>query len=275
VNATTGPTTVYYNCYCAAGDGMVFSFPTERSIVNSRTYDVSGTYAGGTPIAQAGGGVSYHLDEIFGGEFPPLVPAEGSTIGRITYSDTVEDVYSYLHRHMTNTSDYQLQCSLGIGTWVQIIDEGVNDSAYNFFQTWFCYRKGSKIYKAVMGAQSAAVIPQGIVYAVNSDKIWASGGSWQNPGVGWNNMFGRDGTVMQDFRYKPSLEVKLPWYHELAFVCNDYTRVRTDENLEQYLAMKYETLTNASGNMYVRLFMAIGDDFSFGWPCGAPILWYQ
>lgn len=261
-NTTVGDSTVYVNMYVACGEDMDFQMLRDRANGGAfhRSISTNGLIVGGTFVAQ--GEVdndSNILDEIFRKSFPPLVPATGTTLKYVCSGEQITDVLSILHRFQQHSN------AIVTGGTPLLIDMGtigLSDRTWDLWNNYYLYHRGSFNFKFVRRDDTAAL--EGTLF-VELGEI--SGGTGISPND-YSNLFGRNGTVMEDTHYKPSVEWRQPFYHKLAMVGGADRIAAERDEVGSYLLWAPRGGTSAINGT---LFMSVGDDFSFAWAVGTPI----
>jgi len=253
--------------YIACGPGMDFQQLVEQVTITGdpTTMDLDPfAMPTGTVIAQGKdeGKVAYHLDEIFADAFEGLAPCTEHSVDKVTSGERVTDFMTVLHRYiLVETS------SVGLTGSAVIIDEKNDDKVYNILRNWALFRKGSKLYKVLKNTQSTSS-GDGLIEAVNL----TCEGVIITDNFTLNNPEGRQGIILEDTHYKPSLEFKLPYYNTQAFVVNEELKITTDEGMKNYAGLFFTPYLTGGPQLSVKIYMALADDFSFGWMTGVPIL---
>jgi len=271
----TGSSNVYVNCYIAGHENMDFIQPSERLIrsgqikvvvaSSSLAFPASGWVAQGSTDEDC----SVHLNDIFAKDFPTIVDATTQSIGFVGEGEKVLDILSLLHRFIQ--PNYYSGSSLN-ATWVQFqADSMPINSQENLYVTmteWFLYQRGSLNYK-ILKDYNAANSPQGMIQTTLT--MYNSTSSLFDPPASLANTWGRNGTITEDTTYKPSLEFKTPWVNRYAFVESPNRRLTAGWDTANY--MRFITYDGSlASSLPVSVWFAVGDDFSFGWPSGAPII---
>lgn len=262
--ATAGDSIVYVNVYVAGEMDMDFQEPIQRIEVapGGRTWDTLGNLAT-TVVAQGEEEESNILDVIFEKPFPSIVPATGLSVQKIVSGEENRSVLELMHRY-TQIG----QASFTNATWTLIQEGSITlDNPINLFRLWFLFRRGSRNYKLIRGP-STTLVPEGNVFVINGQ---IEAGSGIEPSL-LTSPFCRNGTVVENLHYKPSVEWKTPWYSDNAFLVNAFTGMASDT--DKFGCYVYWENTGANVALPYRLFYSIGDDYSFGWACGPPILKY-
>lgn len=260
--------TVYVNCYMACGEDIDFQFPLERG--GTRTLDIAATpsLVSGTGIAQADeGGYRYHLDEIFMQPFEPLIPAMTSVIARVNSGEQLGSILDLLHRFTRIRTQVFTE---GTASLFPIEDDPTKDGLFTIFANWFLFRKGSKHYKMIRGTNKQSGTTHstdGMIYVINTTVYYSP-----SP-VDYVELYGKNGTIVEDMSIKPSVEWRLPHYSRGAFVVNTVTDPDGLNGDQAVSCVNYESYDSFSTNKTITMnvFFAVGDDFSFGWATGCPI----
>lgn len=272
-STTVGDSTVQLNMFCAGDKDMDFVQLYERELISGFTrgpiLSVFSVPSSGAVAQGNDEDMSTNLDDIFSADFPSLVPAKAAHISFLCEGEKVKDILTILHRFVRYTPTSNTLLSNGV--WNQFLVDGLtsnvqNDSALSLFSAWFLYRRGSFNWKFVRDYQATAV-PNGLLTATLEfwDTVisaWVSISTLSNPS-------GRNGTVVEDTTYRPSLEIKMPWVNTQAYVENYNVRLNTTDEVS--IAVKFNSFggSTATDSTWVG-FVAVGDDFSFGWPVGVP-----
>jgi len=280
VNAVTsstnvGDSTVQINLFVAADKDMDFVQLMERPLTSGYTRGVIFTQfavpSTGWIAQGSDGDMSTCLDDIFKADFPTLIPAKAHSVAFLCEGEKVKDILTIMHRFARFTPT--TNTTLSNGVWNLFTADGIasnatNDSAYTMFAAWFLYRRGSYNWKFIRDYQATAT-PDGVITATltlydSVNLAWITPSTLSNPS-------GKNGTVVEDTRYRPSVEIKQPWVSTFAYVENYNVRQSTFD--QTAISIKFNSLggSSATDSSWIA-FMAIGDDFSFGWPCGVPMM---
>jgi hypothetical protein len=269
--SSTGSTTINCTTWVAAASDMQFILPFERSVTTSRNYDTTNVVGSGTVIAQmkTEEEAMNTIDQIFEKDFPSILPSESVELKNVFDGDTVLDVRTLLHRFQQTTT---LAGAAVTNNWVFVSDENTGENSYNLFNLWFMFYKGSKHYKLVQLVNGLANNISGFLLA---EQAFDDTGTQITP-TG-RNSFGRLGLAMENFPYKPSLEVRLPHYSRFPFNTTQQHSILTNsqDGRQSYLAVYWQPSTTTTDQPGFRVLMSIGDDWSFGWARGAPTLIFQ
>jgi hypothetical protein len=255
---TTLDSTVYVNVFCAAGEDMDFQFLRERGCATGKTRKIvdTGIIPGLITWIGQGSSETTMLEDIFASDFPPMIPSIGLSMQKVTSGETITDFLTILHRFQLWTST-----TLVHSAWTQMNVESMDDrdSTFNILNRYYLFHKGSYCWKIVRANSNNAEI--GTLFCVFGE-----------PNVGPDTLtaeFGRNGTVFEDFAFKPSLEWRTPFVSDYAFQPGFPTFAADVAKFTNYV--KWESIGGAT-DLGCHIFFSVGDDFSFAWACGCPLI---
>jgi len=278
--STVADSKVWYNLYVAGSEDMSFFCARARlSLIGSTQYNrtfsvVNGPTAGNVPtggtwalIGQAGGYADM-LEDRFMHNFPPLIPIRNKIIFHgINTGEEILHVKQLMSR-FENLTFGTLSLSAYLNLGIKDIPTGNGlDSFKQLFMNWFLYRKGSVHYKIMR--TSIGTTNYGMLEAMQVDysSIGTAVTATSYEGVDKNGL-AREYLATN----KATLEVRLPHYSRNAFVHCNQTLALADESDETTVAVRFVPVNTSLPTLDVVVKYAFGDDFAFGWACGAPIL---
>jgi len=267
-----GDSIVYYNVYAAAGEHMNFHCPISSQVPTGGTayrYYVSnqgGTIPTGGTWGYVGfsGPVDGSLNARFEAEFPPLISAKHHKVEMVCSGDKICNVKQLTNRFRTFTTG----TFTGNGQQVYIDPlafKVVSDDPFSLFSAWAYYQKGSYNYKIWQDYTSANFV--NAAYQAFLAEI--DNGTTINTAA-YNNYTG-NGISRDTMLVKRSVDASIPYYNQNPFIHGQYLYI-TDEREQVTLGFQFDPL--APGSNGYKVLWATGDDFSFGWFEGTPILYY-
>jgi len=271
--STTGSSNVYVNCYIAGHSDMDFVQPIERSQRGVHIRTIIDNQSMGYPVSFVAQGSdedqSVHLEDIFAQEFPTLIEAHTQSVSFVGEGEKILDILTLNHRFIQNLD---FQGTTLNATWNQFSLDllvGSNfEGCYALFADWFMYQRGSfnwKVLKDVNAANSPAGMLQGTLSVYNPVSA-----AFDAPTL-LANAYGRNGIVTEDTTYKPAMEFKQPWVNQYAFVESVNRRLIAGWGTNMYA--RFVTYDGSlASTLPISVWTSIGDDFSFGWPLGAPVI---
>jgi hypothetical protein len=271
-STSTGDSTVAVNMFIAGDKDFDFVQPVERTVrtgiprtvaVGLTDFPLTGWVAQGSSPDQ-----SQILDEIFQADFPTIIPAHTSVNAFVYEGEKVRDILTMMHRFIQPISPFTFTSSWTSLSMDYLVASSRQDTLYNLFSSWFMYSKGSFNWKIVRD-YNAVNSPQGIIQATIS--MWNPAISNYDSPATLSNTYGRNGTIMEDTTYKPSMEFRQHWLNTTPFVESIDTRLCS--HWDSTPAFRFLTYDGTlAGSIPVSLWFALGDDYSFGWPVGCPVL---
>ncbi len=279
VNSSTsvGDSTVNVAVYIAGAEDMDFVQLREREIPSTYTGRAVVTTPSALPssatwVAQSGESKTRFLRDLFMDEFPTLIPAKAHSVAFVGEGEKVKDVRSIIHRFNQAGSS---TITLTNQTWTQLYIGNIlnlTDNSFNIFANWFMYRKGGLNWKLVRSYQATAE-PNGVITVTFGLWNYVTG-AYINPST-LSNPFGRQGIVLQEMSYKPSLEWRQHYISQWG--CQEHNLQENYAVDEGSSWLYFETLAGSSATTATyRPYFSAADDFTFGWGLGVPVLWcYQ
>jgi hypothetical protein len=266
-------TTIYFSVWAAAESNMEFHEFCEADMgipgVNMLVQDQPVTF--GPPFVAQSGESACTFD-LFKGDFPMLFQCNQSQLKRVCFGEETKSVLDLCHRFQKVD-----QIILGSGTtqnWrypPRFTDAGLPTSlpfwyTINVFDEWFLFARRSYQLKVFTQANTdAGAMADGTLYARNQFDL-----DWKAP---VNLTYGREGTVMENFHYKPSLEIRVGQYGPYPYIPRgqDYpTEFRgIPEGGYNGVTFNYDSVGDTT-DFHGHLFFALSDDASFGYPRGCP-----
>lgn len=264
---------IYYNIYAAAHPDMDFQLFYELPLINEGTsadyhvIDVTNTTFAPPFVAQSGvKDATLAPVTQFAKDFPYLFPAKTHSFNKVVSGERITNVLDLLHR-------FQTACETPIGNTPFQIRYPPKDisgltlaHAFDFFRYWFYFARGGIEYKVTPQYNTTAI--DGTMLATNYVDTINTYSTY--------DLFGRDGTVMENFHFKPSLEISIgqygiypywwrEWNYPTAFVA-----APTLPTLNAVQFYWYSTGAGAQNDINTRVWIALRDDSSFGYAKGCP-----
>jgi hypothetical protein len=274
VNTSVGDTSVYVNLFCAADKDMVFEEPNDRRCVdiglNPTNYRFVGKYAWATTgIIAQGESSSCFLDDIFKLDFPSIIPATSQVVLGLLCGDRNDNFLDLMHRFYQVT---EVTLVPGTTTFMDTLDASYTDGVYDMMNVYYLYRSGGFNNKLISSPDTTSTAED------QDGSVWlmlapiSDGGTRDDPWVNYSKLYGRNGTLVEDIKYKPAIEWHTPWHHNLAFIPTTLGGFSSEHTAVTTGARFYRRGNGTSASRKFYWFRSIDDSSSFGWACGAPTI---
>jgi len=264
---------IYYNIYAAAHPNMDFQLFYETPVLPdalSSEYDyidLQNTTFAPPFVAQSGvKDNSLSPVSLFSADFPYLFTAKTHSFNKVVSGERVTNVLDLLHR-------FHSVAEITISNTPYVFRYPTKDSggltlnkAFDFFRYWFLFARGGIEYKLTPIFNVNAI--DGTMMATNyvdNQNIYSV-----------YNLFGRQGTVLENFHYKPSLEISIGqygiypyWWREWSYP-SEFVGSPTLPTLNSVQFYWNSTGNEAALSIATRVWMALRDDASFGYAKGCP-----
>lgn len=287
--SSAGPTTVWGVVWCAAADNMKFQwmYPQNRAV--GFQFNGTGTFPAGTPVAQSGRvkqadfDVRNSVTAIFEtGKFPPLVNAKSIEMKHAASGEEINDIYTMAHRMQTG-KNYAIPVlkdtsNNAPGASNVVIINPLYDTcvADNINPSWLCwlfriflYYRGS-IDVNLYPSDNVNGTPTGNIYVSNirmsSASTYFAFSSATQP------YFGQAGVAMENLERRKGIHFNIPYYSNYTFL--ETRPLVTPVYGTSAAAAWIENQPGTPTSYTFRAFFALGDDFSFGWALGFPMVTY-
>lgn len=267
-----GTTSIYCAVYVAGGPSLSYLFFKEKrnpfgkhKFIATDTFTEVGTYV---PQGETEGfKTSAFLDEIFSQDFPELIPTPPTQMTKQIYQgEEYASIRTMLHRfQLLKTSTFVHN------TWQKIHIEDEMGYTYpyatffNMCRYYFMYRKGGfnlKVFRSGDTNNGPGTLLATLITKTDTTPY------------AYDTAFGRNGTIVEDFELKPSLEFNLPYMEQYPMIPNP-PRIAGEEGATCVTFLWAGRGGSPPKDLEAFVFYAPADDFSMAWAHGTPIVLVQ